>query len=91
MGIKSLEYRMPENTTEEELLELIESNYNGAINENFVVIVDFKTDRVDDAKALKDSYSEQLEIYAMACEKIFEKEVKEKIIYSFALNKEILL
>ncbi len=54
-----------------------------------VVILDFKTDRVEDSEALKQAYSEQLNIYALACEKIFGLPIKQKIIYSFALSKEI--
>jgi len=54
-----------------------------------VVILDFKTDRVNSPEELKNAYSEQLNIYAAACEKIFSKPIKQKIIYSFALNKEI--
>ena len=43
--------------------------------------------RVDNMNELVDCYGEQLEIYAAAAEKIFSKPVKEKIIYSFCLNK----
>lgn len=57
--------------------------------EDGIVILDFKTDRVDNADALIEAYSEQLNIYASACEKIFNKPVKERIIYSFELSKEI--
>lgn len=56
-----------------------------------VVIVDFKTDRVDNADALKSAYSEQLNIYEKAAEKIFLKPVKQKIIYSFVLGEEIIV
>lgn len=56
-----------------------------------IVVLDFKTDRVQNAKQLADCYGEQLEIYAAACEKIFSKPVKEKIIYSFALSDSISL
>ncbi|MBR4973368.1 MAG: UvrD-helicase domain-containing protein, partial [Clostridia bacterium] len=56
-----------------------------------IVILDFKTDRVDDISVLKDIYSEQLNIYALACEKIFKKPVKQKIIYSFALQDSICI
>lgn len=56
-----------------------------------IVLLDFKTDRVEKADELKEAYSEQLNIYAKAVEKIFEKKVKERIIYSFNLNKEIKL
>ena len=54
-----------------------------------VVILDFKTDRVEDDAALNQAYAEQLNIYALACEKIFGLPIKQKIIYSFALSKEI--
>lgn len=59
------------------------------VEDNSVIIVDFKSDRVDSAEALKTAYSEQLNIYEKAAEKIFLKPVREKIIYSFALGKEI--
>ncbi len=54
-----------------------------------IVILDFKTDRVDDLDELKSAYSGQLSIYAEACSKIFKLPVKEKIIYSFNLSKSI--
>ena len=53
------------------------------VEDDEVVILDFKTDRVDDASELSRVYGEQLELYGAACEKIFEKPVKEKVIYSF--------
>lgn len=54
-----------------------------------IVVLDFKTDRVDNMTELVDCYGEQLKIYSAAAEKIFEKPVKEKIIYSFHLGKSI--
>ncbi len=54
-----------------------------------IVVLDFKTDRVEDVSILADAYGEQLNIYAKACEKIFEMPVKQKIIYSFDKGKEI--
>lgn len=56
-----------------------------------IVVLDFKTDRVTDESELISAYSAQLSIYADACEKIFSKKVKEKVIYSFELSKEIKL
>ena len=56
-----------------------------------IVVVDFKTDRVQNEAQLIDTYKEQLEIYSDACRRIFGKEVKEKIIYSFTLKKEVSL
>lgn len=54
-----------------------------------IVVLDFKTDRTDSPKRLCEAYAPQLEIYAAACEKLFAKPVKEKIIYSFFMGKEI--
>ncbi len=61
------------------------------IEDGELVILDFKTDRVDDMKQLSDTYSGQLNAYAKACEKIFNINVKEKIIYSFAKSDVISL
>ena len=54
-----------------------------------IVVLDFKTDHAKDGEALRAAYGGQLAIYALACEKIFEKPVKQTVIYSFALSKEI--
>lgn len=54
--------------------------------EDGIVVLDFKTDKADNLETLKETYSEQLNIYATAVEKIMGKPVKEKIIYSFNLS-----
>ena len=54
-----------------------------------IVILDFKTARTHNPEHFISAYKEQLEIYAMSCEKIFKKPVKQKIIYSFFLKSEI--
>ena len=54
-----------------------------------LVIVDYKTDRVTDGQELIDRYAGQLEMYARAMEKCFHRPVKEHILYSFALGKEV--
>lgn len=54
-----------------------------------LVVLDYKTDRVTCAETLKERYHAQLEYYAEALEKLTGKPVKEKIIYSFALQQEI--
>ncbi len=61
------------------------------VEDDKLVIVDFKTDRNKDETALKSAYGEQLSIYSNACAKIMNIPVKEKIIYSFPLSKEIKL
>ena len=59
------------------------------IEDDGIVILDFKTDRTDNPDELTKAYGQQLEIYALAAEKIFKMPVKEKIIYSFSLSKAI--
>lgn len=56
-----------------------------------IVLVDYKTDRVrrKDGTELVEKYKEQLKYYAQALERLSGRKVKEKIIYSFALSKEI--
>lgn len=59
-----------------------------------IVLVDYKTDRVtkkDGEALLIERYSKQLELYKIALERMTGKTVKEKIIYSFGLGKEIAL
>ena len=63
------------------------------MEEEEIVLVDYKTDRVRRGQEQKliDLYHVQLEDYARALERMTGKRVKEKIIYSFTLQKEILL
>lgn len=63
------------------------------MEEEEIVLVDYKTDRVKRGQEQKliDLYHVQLEDYARALERMTGKRVKEKIIYSFTLHKEILL
>lgn len=61
------------------------------VEDGEIVVIDFKTDRIKQPSDLTAAYSEQLDIYAKACSKIFEMPVKEKIIYSFALSAEVKL
>lgn len=60
------------------------------------ILVDYKTDRVSQKgkageQELIDKYAVQLEYYKKALSQLTGKNVKEKIIYSFALGKEIRL
>ena len=57
--------------------------------EDGLVVLDYKTDKVFRAQDLVDRYHAQLEYYAQALERLTRKKVKEKIIYSFALQREI--
>lgn len=62
--------------------------------EDGYVIVDYKTDHVEPDNAeeiLKKRYTEQLRLYADALEQISDVKVKECIIYSVSVNREIKL
>ncbi len=63
------------------------------IEDREIVLVDYKTDRVRKGQEQKliNLYHVQLEDYAQALERMTGMKVKEKIIYSFTLQKEILL
>ncbi|HCC06956.1 MAG TPA: helicase-exonuclease AddAB subunit AddA [Clostridiales bacterium] len=58
-----------------------------------IVLVDYKSDYTDDdtGECIKEKYTEQLNIYEEALRGILGKNVKEKIIYSLHLNKQLLL
>ena len=59
-----------------------------------VILMDYKTDKVYGTKGADElikRYKVQLDNYAKALRRITGKELKEKIIYSFALGKEILI
>lgn len=57
-----------------------------------IVLLDYKTDHVDNAQELGRRYKKQLELYADALSRFSdEKPVKEILIYSFALAETILL
>lgn len=54
-----------------------------------IVLLDYKTDRVSDAATLVSRYRIQLDLYARALERISGISVTQKLIWSFALHKEI--
>lgn len=57
--------------------------------EDGLVLMDYKTDRVSEAEELVKRYHTQLAYYAEALERLTHKKVKEKLIYSFALHQVI--
>ena len=61
--------------------------------EDGIVLLDYKTDRLNEGEeeTLINRYRSQMECYKMAIEKTSSKKVKEIILYSFSLDKEILL
>ena len=57
--------------------------------EDGIILIDYKTDVVKDGKILREKYEKQLDYYQKALEKLTGRSVKERIIWSFALNKAI--
>lgn len=61
--------------------------------EDGIVLLDYKTDRVDTAQELVNRYQAQLKLYAEALERVYNSgeervvRVKEKLLYSFCLGK----
>ncbi len=56
-----------------------------------IVLVDYKTDKNKDENYFIETYKPQQDAYAMTIEKATNKKVKEKILYSTELGKEIVL
>ena len=58
-----------------------------------VVLLDYKTDRIPRGEAgdelLRKRYKTQLDYYQMAIEQILGKKVKDRILYSVIMNREI--
>ena len=57
--------------------------------EGELVVLDYKTDQIFSPRELAEKYHTQLDYYAKALEQMTGKKVKEKIIYSFTMKKEI--
>lgn len=63
------------------------------LEENGITVIDFKTDRVAPGGeyARAERYKGQLDAYALALSRIFEKNVKQKILYFFATDSAVYL
>lgn len=59
------------------------------IEDSRIVIVDYKTDRIDTPRQLIDRYRVQLDYYGEAASSILDLPVAEKVIYSLCLGTEI--
>ena len=57
--------------------------------EDGIVLLDYKTDRVKTEEELAGRYEIQLDYYQEALERSLNKKVKERLLYSFALQKTI--
>lgn len=55
-----------------------------------LVLVDYKTDKVENEEQLLDRYKKQVAFYRNAVEKTLNKPVKEALLYSFYLDKECI-
>ncbi len=56
-----------------------------------IVVLDYKTDNVSSENELVDRYRAQLDYYAEALTKLKGKSVTQKVLYSFGLNKNIVI
>ena len=56
-----------------------------------IVLLDYKTDSVKTGEELVKRYKTQMDYYAEAIERILNKKVKEKLLYSFALETTIVV
>ena len=56
-------------------------------NEKEIIIIDYKTDKINNINELAEKYKSQLLIYQQALSKIFYKPSNKAIIYSFCINK----
>ena len=75
---------VPENILIQGIIDLYYVRNNGQ-----VVLVDYKTDFVEQEDELIKKYKTQLDLYKKALEKSINKKVDEMIIYSLYLQKEI--
>ena len=80
----------PEYDSEQEIL--VQGIMDAYFEENDeIVLIDYKTDHVKTEEELVKRYKKQLEIYAESLEQMTGKRVKERILYSFCLGKEIFV
>ncbi|MCI8770892.1 MAG: helicase-exonuclease AddAB subunit AddA [Lachnospiraceae bacterium] len=82
----------PEQQSEEMII--VQGMIDAFFFENdYIVLIDYKTDFVSFGreKELVKKYRTQLTYYAEALERLTGKKVKEKVIYSFALGKEVVV
>ena len=54
-----------------------------------IILVDYKTDRVKDREELRNRYQKQIDLYSEALEQILGKKVKRRVLYSFSLGEEV--
>ncbi len=87
MGIRAKDINPDNNSDEPVLIQGIIDAFFEEAGE--LVLLDYKSDIVENEEQLIKRYRVQLEYYKKALEQILKKKVKEKVIYSLYLGKEI--
>ena len=59
------------------------------VEDDGIILVDYKTDRVKRKEELRERYQKQIMLYSDALEAILGKKVKRRVLYSFYLGKEV--
>ena len=59
------------------------------MEEDGIILVDYKTDRVKDGEELRNRYQKQIDLYSEALGQILGKKVKRRVLYSFSLGEEL--
>ena len=78
----------PERTEEDEvLLQGIVDAF--IVEDDGIILVDYKTDRVKREEELRERYQKQIMLYSDALEAILGKKVKRRVLYSFYLGEEV--
>jgi len=78
----------PERTEEDEvLLQGIIDAF--IVEDDGIILVDYKTDRVKSEEELRERYRKQIMLYSDALEAILGKRVKRRVLYSFYLGEEV--
>lgn len=90
LGVPASEIRKDWNGDETVLVQgIIDAYFKEA--DGTISILDYKTDHVEHPQMLVDRYRTQLDYYAMALERLTGYKVKDRIIYSFHLGREITI
>ena len=76
-----------DSTTEKVILQGIIDAF--IMEEDGIILVDYKTDRVKDGEELRNRYQKQIDLYSEALEQILGNKVKRRVLYSFSLGEEV--
>lgn len=59
------------------------------VDDDGITVIDYKTDRVKDEETLRERYTRQLQLYGEAAGRALDLPIKDLILYSFRLEKEV--